>query len=230
MGQSIEYARSRAVYAVRSGSHLYGLNHEKSDEDILGAFVDTPQNTLGTSPCRTVKNPAADETYKALSDYAKHLANGSSFWVETLFAPEDCVIVIHQSFAPFVRNRNAFLTQALITKSLGFIDAMTRLPLSDDTPNIHKQLSHAVRVGYMIIQWMESGEFCVRMPNHRDELLDIKFNRIPIRDANAKAKQMHETIDGMLQQCGLPEDINANLLNNLITESTFAYWSHLGEM
>jgi predicted nucleotidyltransferase len=215
---------------VRSGSHLYGLNHDQSDEDSLGVFIDTPRRTLGFAPYQTIKNPDSDETYKTLSDYAQHLANGSSFWVETLFAPDTCVIVKHPAFDCFIRQRNAFLTQALITKSLGFIEAMTRLKLSEDTPNIHKQLSHAVRVGYMIERWINTGVFEVQMSEHRDELMDIKFGRSSIHLAHDKAKKMYEHIDGQLQKCGLPEDIGNELLNDMVTEATFAYWSCMGEM
>lgn len=230
MNHELEYVRNRTVYSVRSGSYMYGLNHDQSDEDSLGVFVDTPQRTLGFAPFQTIKNPDSDETYKTLHDYAKHLANGSSFWVETLFAPESCVIVKHPSFDCFIRHRNSFLTQSLITKSLGFIEAMTRLKLSDDTPNIHKQLSHAVRVGYMIQRWLDTGVFEVQVQEHRDELMDIKFARSDIRVAHDKAKAMHENIDSQLQKCGLPEDIGNELLNEMITEATFAYWSHMGEM
>lgn len=230
MNQELEHARSRAVFLIRSGSYMYGLNHDASDEDSLGVFIDTPGRTLGLTPFKTVKNTESDETYKVLQDYAKHLANGSSFWVETLFAPDECVLVKHPSFDCFLRQKNAFLTQALITKSLGFIEAMTRLKLSEDTPNIHKQLSHAVRVGYMITQWLETGVFSVRMPEHNAELMDIKFARSSLQSAHDKAVSMHEHIDAELQKCVLPEDISNDLLNQMITESTFAYWSHKGEV
>lgn len=230
MNQNIEYVRDRAIYAVRSGSYMHGLEYDGSDEDSLGVYVDTPQRVLGFSPFQTVKNSDVDETYKPLSDYAKHLANGSSFWIETLFAPDDCVLAKHAAFDCFIRNRNSFLTQALITKSLGYIGAMTRLPLSDDTPNIHKQLSHAVRTGYMIGQWLDTGVLEVRMQEHREELMDIKFARSSIFLANDKAKSMYASIDSKLQKCGLPEDIGLELLNEMIAEATFAYWSHRGEL
>lgn len=230
MKHELEYVKNRTVYSVRSGSYMYGLNHTESDEDSLGVFIDTPQRTLGFAPYQTIKNPDYDETHKTLHDYAKHLANGSSFWVETLFAPDECIIVRHPAFDCFIRQRKAFLTQALITKSLGFIKAMTGLKLSDDTPNIHKQLSHAVRVGYMITRWIDTGVFEVQMPDRRDELMDIKLARSPINLAHDNAKNMYEHIDSRLQKCGLPEEIGSELLNEMVTEATFSYWSCMGEM
>lgn len=229
MEHELEYAKTRTIYSVRSGSHMYGLNHAESDEDLLGVFIDTPQHTLGITQHQTIKDVNSDSTYKVLHDYAKHLANGSSFWVETLFAPNDCIIVRHPAFDCFIRQRNAFLTQSLITKSLGFIKAMTKMKTSD-TVIIHKQLSHAVRACYMISRWLDTGVFEVSMIDHQDELMDIKLGRSSIHLAIENANNMYDYIDDKLQKCGLPENISTELLNEMITEATFLYWSHKGEI
>jgi hypothetical protein len=82
----------------------------------------------------------------------------------------------------------------------------------------------------MIQRWLDTGVFDVQVLEHRDELMDIKFARSSIHLAHDKAKNMHESIDAQLQKCGLPEDIGNELLNELVTEATFAYWTHMGEM
>lgn len=230
MSQELEHARARAVYTVHSGSYMYGLTHKDSDEDMLGVFVDTPQNILGFPAFQNIRGTEFDESYKHLRDYAKHLSNGSHYWIETLFAPVECITVRHPAFDCFLKNRNVFLTKAFIYKSLRFMRAMVTQSLNESNLNAPKQLSHAVRVGYMLSSWMDTGVFDVRTPEHNDELMGIKLGNISSESAKEKSMSLHEYINGKFLTCVLPEQVNAEFLNSMITDTTLAYWSSRGEL
>jgi hypothetical protein len=203
---------------------MYGLNHEESDEDVLGCFIEPPKNAFGLSKLDNFKNPSSDESYKSFREYIKHLVNGSSFWVETLFAPEECVITSSLSFNEVLNHKEYFLTKALIKKSLGFMKGMHTAGLTVDDAKVRKNISHSVRVGYMINRWLDTGEFLVRMPEHIDEIMRIKLGESCLQKSIESSMALYDKIDAKFQTCSVPEVIDLSLANELIAKTIFDEW------
>ncbi|MBS1722286.1 MAG: nucleotidyltransferase domain-containing protein [Armatimonadetes bacterium] len=229
--EAYEKALDRTVYAVRSGSFMYGLDTPQSDEDFLGTYVDSPEDTLGLSEYAGVRY-GDDLVLKRLDEFVRHLENGSHFWVEPLFAPPDAVSVNHPSFRAFLDHKRSFLTLALVDKSLGFIKGMVRRGQdeADAMPRAQKQIAHAVRVSYLTLRLLETGEFLVRDVENRAEILGIKEGTVPLADGLARADSMMSQLEALRESCALPLVVGRDLLNHLVTETTLQYWTARGEL
>lgn len=214
------------VYSVVAGSTAYGLALPTSDRDIIGCFVPRPADFLGIKGKAMYRETEPDSVLTRLDEYAKHLVNGSIFWVESLFVPVDCVEVMSRAFREFYEARSVFLTQALVTKSLGFMDNMRRRAVAgrDEPDRCQKQLMHAVRVGRMINEMFDTGTLRLRRDCDRDELLAIKRGDVWISEAVGEIAALYSAADARLQTCDLPEEADIELVNELVWSVVRSHW------
>lgn len=125
----------KILFKMKSGSHLYGLNTEKSDEDYVGVYVESdyedfldPFNTKDEydesvkSKLENGKNnpDAIDCKYFHLKKFIKLCAGNNPSVFEMLFAPEECIEYIHPHFKILLNRRGMFLSKRLIDKFIGY--------------------------------------------------------------------------------------------------------------
>ena len=221
------------VFKTVSGSRSYGLDTSDSDKDALGAFVSPPGYLLGVNDenVRHYQHDTDDENYKLMSDFALNIRIGSHFWVETLFVRDEDILVLSPVFEPFVTNRKMFLTQNLVTKSLGFMRGMitdSQNTLSKHEPSeknwssARKNLCHAVRVGNMILEMLNEFDMRVYRLDEREHLLGIKYGLVSSEDAISETEFLISKIEERKNKVNLFED-NA-LINDWLVQGYIKYW------
>lgn len=231
------------VYKTVSGSRSYGMNTPTSDEDALGVFIPRPENILGVTDNvgKHYRRIEPDENYKTLPDFIAFARDGSSFWVEPLFAREEDVLVLQPYFEPFIENRKLFLTQALVSKSLGFMQGMVNRSISQksipDAKHLseeeqmavlmkskHKNMYHAVRVGNMIVEMLDEYDLRIYRPEEREHLLGIKSGTIFLEDARSETAELVAKIEEKRTNANLPDIADEKILNSLLVSNIQKYW------
>lgn len=126
----------KILYKIKSGSHLYGLNTEKSDIDYSGVYIEDElydymdvfknKDELDLSfKCKqengkNVKD-AIDEKYFHITKFIKLLTENNPNIVEMLFCPEDCILYIDPVFKKyFIDNGKMFISKKIINKFIGY--------------------------------------------------------------------------------------------------------------
>ena len=96
---TIDYLREHnlIVYEYKRGSHLYHLNVETSDEDYGGVFVCPIEDLIGlrSGYVEQVSDEKNDTVFYELGRWLELLLKANPTVLESLFAPEDCIIKSH---------------------------------------------------------------------------------------------------------------------------------------
>lgn len=105
---------NRLLFEYVRGSHLYGLNNEDSDLDTGGLFICNPSDLtgLGLNYSPQVADSRNDTTWYELGKYFQMLLKSNATVLETLFIPEDKMILrpsplLDELFA----NKEKFITK-----------------------------------------------------------------------------------------------------------------------
>jgi len=88
----------RIIYEAICGSMSFGLATKKSDMDIHGVYVATPEmlsNIHGTVP-PIIKDPNSDTEYWEVRHFMKMLMEGKPNALELLYSPRHCILYRHQ--------------------------------------------------------------------------------------------------------------------------------------
>ena len=99
----------KIIMKARVGSHLYGLNHDNSDEDFLGVMVRPTEEILGLfNNEETYVTNDPDCTLHEVKKFMSLAAKGNPTVLELLFCPE----YLHMTYegAILVAHREMFLS------------------------------------------------------------------------------------------------------------------------
>lgn len=233
--------QERMVFRTISGSRSYGLERPTSDEDTLGAFMSLPGEVFGVDGrVEHYRGTEADDNFKTLSSFIQNAVNGSSFWIEPFFVRECDMIVVDPIMEPFLAERNLFLTQALVSKSKGFMDGMIRRYHSQKgvedkslSPEEAEEallklkrgnLCHANRVGNMILEMFETGNLRVHRPDEREYLLGVKTGTVDLAEACERAERLMNEIGDKRDKVQLPDVADKEKLTEMLTSGIISYW------
>lgn len=115
-----------------AGSHLFGLNTEKSDKDYKGVFVpdaesillgeydDTIRQSTGNGVTRNTKDDVDCELY-SIRKFFKMLRNGDTAALELLFTPDEFIIESSPTWKTLVSIRDI-----LVSKKINALIGYTR--------------------------------------------------------------------------------------------------------
>jgi len=104
----------RICYEYRRGSHMYHLNTETSDEDTGGVFFCPGEKLLGLREFypEQVADEKNDTVFYEFGRWVELLIKSNPSALESLFAPDDCVIGgVHPIIQEFRNHRDLFLTK-----------------------------------------------------------------------------------------------------------------------
>ena len=113
---TIEELRNSGLicYEYRRGSHMYHLNTETSDEDTGGVFFCPGEKLLGLREFypEQVSDEKNDTVFYEFGRWVELLIKSNPSALESLFAPDDCVIgEVHPIIQEFRAHRDLFLTK-----------------------------------------------------------------------------------------------------------------------
>ena len=113
---TIEELRNSGLicYEYRRGSHMYHLNTPTSDEDTGGVFFCPGEKLLGLREFypEQVADEKNDTVFYEFGRWVELLIKSNPSALESLFAPDDCVIgEVHPIIREFRNHRDLFLTK-----------------------------------------------------------------------------------------------------------------------
>jgi len=123
----------KIISRIRTGSHLYGLNTPKSDEDFVGVFIPTAESLLGLKKVEVVdqstkkssstsRNTAEDidEKYYALPKFLHLLLQNNPNIIELLFANEKNILISSDIWEELVSNVDKIISQKIYHTFKGY--------------------------------------------------------------------------------------------------------------
>jgi predicted nucleotidyltransferase len=102
------------IYGVLHGSRLYNLCDNLSDYDYIGVFLcDNKSHFYRKVKQLKYKKDNIEIVFFELHRFVELLFKNSPNHIETLFVPEDKILVLKDCFKPILENRNLFITNKL---------------------------------------------------------------------------------------------------------------------
>lgn len=121
---TIDYLREHnlIIYEYKRGSHLYHLNVETSDEDFGGVFVCPVEDLIGlrSGYVEQVSDEKNDTVFYELGRWLELLLKANPTVLESLFAPEDCIIKSHPIIDEIRKNRDLFVSKQCFQTFYGY--------------------------------------------------------------------------------------------------------------
>lgn len=122
---TIEYLRKSGLiaYEYRRGSHMYHLNTPFSDEDTGGVFICPPEMLEGlrSEYVEQVADEKNDTVFYEFGRWMELLLKSNPTALESLFAPEDCIIgEIHPAVRYVIDHRDVFLSKECFKTFYGY--------------------------------------------------------------------------------------------------------------
>ena len=121
---TIDYLREHnlIIYEYKRGSHLYHLNVETSDEDYGGVFVCPIEDLIGlrSGYVEQVSDEKNDTVFYELGRWLELLLKANPTVLESLFAPEDCIIKSHPIIDEIRKNRDLFVSKQCFNTFYGY--------------------------------------------------------------------------------------------------------------
>jgi len=123
----------KIIFECVTGSHLYGTSNENSDQDFTGIFLPSANDLLGLQnpPSEWAMNEHktdgprngagdVDRKYYSLSKWLKMVADGQSWAVEMLFAPDDKVTVTSPEWGVIKAQAKLLISKKSVAGVVGF--------------------------------------------------------------------------------------------------------------
>lgn len=121
---TIDYLRENnlIIYEYKRGSHLYHLNVETSDEDFGGVFVCPVEDLIGlrSGYVEQVSDEKNDTVFYELGRWLELLLKANPTVLESLFAPDDCIIKSHPIIDEIRKNRDLFVSKQCFQTFYGY--------------------------------------------------------------------------------------------------------------
>ena len=125
MKLTIEELRKKGwiAYEYRRGSHMYHLNVEGSDEDTGGVFICPHDMLYGlrSEYVEQVADEKNDTVFYEFGRWIELLLKSNPTALESLFAPEDCIIgPVHPAVQYVLDNKEMFLSKECFKTFYGY--------------------------------------------------------------------------------------------------------------
>lgn len=127
------------ILEIKSGSKLYGLNTENSDEDYVGIFLAPKEYILGLQTVEQVdlsikvkhengKNTkdAIDRNFYEFKRFCKLAMQGNPSIIELLFTNEDNIVYCNEFGKKLLDNKHLFVSRNIIPKFEGFAQSQKK--------------------------------------------------------------------------------------------------------
>lgn len=216
-----EIVEQGKILEVKSGSFLYGLNTEKSDEDYVGIFFAPKDYIYGLKTVEQVdmsivskdergKNTseAVDRKFYELKRFIKLAQQGNPNIWEVLFTSEDSIVYISDFGRKLLDNRDLFVSKDIIPKFLGFAKSQEK-KLMMRTAN----LSNLIDAQKYLIRKIEEGFEKITLP----EMMGTKEFDELFKETSDKTRFMVGTY-GINRNITIKSGVK--MLQEIITNST----------
>jgi len=217
------------------GSHAYGTSHEGSDLDVRGAFVPPWRDLIGLGCLETVE-VSPDTVLHSVQKLLKLCAAGNPNVLDWLFAPEDCVWFMSDSFRRIVHDRRGiFLSRQLLPRFAGYArghlqklqrgktreTGAKRVKDIEDHGYSTKNAMHLIRLARMGCEALETGAYNTRRPD-AEELLSIRRGEWSLEKVLEEGDGLLARMDAAAERSPLPEKVDRDAVSEMLVELTLA--------
>jgi uncharacterized protein len=195
------------IYRCIIGSRAYGLDDEHSDTDRRGIYL-PPANlhwAMYGVP-EQIENKANEECYWELQKFLVLCLKANPNVLECLYSPlvETCSPIA----AELLDIRSIFLSQLIYQTYNSYVLSQFK-KMEQDLRNHGavrpKHAMHLIRLLLSGITILQEGFVPVRVEQHREALLAIKYQQTTWDEVNAWRLRLHEEFDRAASQTQLPE-------------------------
>lgn len=119
-----KFVETDLIFMTLAGSIMYGTNTKESDVDQRGICVPPKNVVMGFAHnFEQQEFPNEDTVVYSLMKFMRLAVEGNPNILEVLFAPEECIKVIHLTWKELQKHRQKFLTADLVPKFRGYAES-----------------------------------------------------------------------------------------------------------
>lgn len=251
--QEKEMAEQNLILKVRTGSHLYGTNTEKSDLDTVGLCIPNIEYVVGnkhfeqyqynSNPSSSGhRNTAQDEdiTIYSLPKFLHLLAGCNPNITEIPFAPANCILFCNKYGQMILDNTKLFLNQRCYYSFSGYAHSQEKKMCTKDPIGSRKELvdtygydvkfgMHLIRLYYECIELLKDE--CITLPHIQvRKLIDIKQGKYKLEDILAEANRLQILTDEVWATTKLPKHPDLEAINKLQIDMLVSFWKETGQL
>ena len=211
------------IYRCRVGSRAFGLSHEGSDDDLRGIYLPPADRhwSLKKLPEQVERiEDGIDEVYWELEKFVRLALKANPNILETLWTPD----VLHSTpVGDELRAiRSAFLSKHVYKTYSGYVLSQFR-KMKNRVENKGsfkpKHAMHLIRLLYSGIHAVQFGEIMVDVSEHRDQLLAIRYEQIPLDQVVEIAHRLDQDFQRAFEKTKLPEQPDVPTIDSFLIEA-----------
>lgn len=235
------------IVCISNGSHLYGLNTEESDNDILSIFIEPELvvwsnrswNTFNLRTPHQTTNPGDLDGYAySLRHYIKLATQGNPSILTTLFADSNSILHIEPIGHLLFQERDLFVSQNAAPRFRGYllnqIDRFRGIKQGHKPKRPHlveafgydtKYAMHIYRLGLQGIEFLSNGHISCPMFDEGKELcLDIRSGSFTYDEVNDGITQLLLDLDEAISLSELPLEPDYDDIASLSAQMHYEFW------
>ena len=229
--------KHEVILKIRTGSRLYGLSTEHSDEDFVGIFLNDPSKMYGIfdepqlfsdgtiSKDENNKNTkeAVDCTYYELRKFCKLAVKATPNILEVLYADEENIVECTSVGRELLSLRHLFLSK-LVRKTFGgyAVQELKKAKAKGDNFS-NKSLSHCGRLIVEGVALLRDNVIAFPLPE-ADQLMKIKCGQTDREQTISGLEEDLNILEGI--ETALGEEPNAKAINMFVTKT---YVEHISK-
>ena len=209
LGEVTEDLRPWIIYRCQVGSKAFGLASDDSDDDLRGIYL--PRARLHWSLRRLPEqlefaDGRQDEVYWELAKFLRLALKANPNVLETLWTP---LVLLADETAQELRGiRQAFLSKHVYKTYSGYVLSQFRRMANackDKGTYKPKHAMHLIRLLHSGIAALQTGEIRIDVAEHRNELLHIRNDGLPLDEVKRRALELDEQFQQAFERTNLPE-------------------------
>jgi len=231
----------KLIFFCKSGSHLYKLNTEKSDEDYVGVFIPSLKYYFGNKSIDFIdtfslkskdnnnKNTSngIDVSLYSINKFVNILTKCNPNILELLFVNNCDILYNTEIFNKILDNRNLFLNRTNIYKAFYNYAKSQKKKLYTNKDNFNtKQSYHIVRLLDEAIELFETGMITFPLRYH-NQIMNIKNNKTNIKDIEKIIDILFEKIKIAYDVSSLKNFTDYEKINCFLTDLVSSYFKYL---
>lgn len=222
-----EKLKDNIVLLVVAGSHGYGLNTEKSDLDIRGISMGTPDSILGMESFDIFENKNTDTVVYSMKRFMELAMKGAPNVLEILFSsPENILYCDEKIGKMLLDNRDMFLSKRIYYSFKGYAknalkDAEKRLEINPKKAD--KYAMHYIRLCLEVTALLNGNDLTDVLKNNRDMLMSIRNGSM--RHGNKFIEEFYESVrdfenllEKAYQNSLLPDTVDVKNVSGLLVK------------
>lgn len=242
-------------YEVIMGSFAYGVSDEKSDVDIVGYCIppkeivfpyiyggqiadfdeDISNRFKHWKKNHIVyNNKKHDVTIYSIVKYLKFCMDSNPNLIDTLFAPQDCILYLSYIGKKIIEKRKLFLSKQSYNKYKGYayrqLHKMKTKKSKEGSKRYEsvKKYGYDLKFAYNLIRLLNEVEqilveYDLDLRRNSDQLISIRNGEWSINDIISYFKSREKELDKAYRNSKIPKSVNKYAIKELLIDCLKSY-------